>query len=390
ILLLLLFALSVDHTKITQDQSPGNHGNAGLDPGSFRCELDPKLTEKDLPFFIPDIQGTWGSACGRNRGVFVVDPPDGHTYDCGNMPADWGVSNAADIANLTKTKPSVALKAYGNFVEAVYNTTIGKTAQACDFDALTVLTCGREEPWRTAPWYDQLKAPIRAVNIGGLFVLERWIVPTFTSWGDESGIRDQHSFSEKCGELGTCEVLKDHWKNWYTPQDFKDMKEVGLNSIRLPVGWWYFAAKTAMSAAPYIVPDEDLYDAHHPITDVVRWAKDAGLYVILDLHGAPGSQNGLDNSGLASPDPNEIVWGETWMYSPENYGDTVRILAAMAEYINHIEDSFGLDNIMALELLNEPWAHLDLGLVRDFYVTSITAVRLVRPLMPIIIHDSFR
>ncbi|CAB1102552.1 GH5 [Ectocarpus sp. CCAP 1310/34] len=116
----------------------------------------------------------------------------------------------------------------------------------------------------------------------------------------------------------------------------------------------------------------------------------AGLYVILDLHGAPGSQNGLDNSGFTSPDPNEIVWGETWMYSPENNGNTVRILAAMAEYINHIEDSFGLDNIMALELLNEPWAHLDLGRVRDFYVTSITAVRLVRPLMPIIIHDSFR
>ncbi|CAN0582054.1 unnamed protein product, partial [Ectocarpus sp. 12 AP-2014] len=100
---------------------------------------------------------------------------------------------------------------------------------------------------------------------------------------------------------------QDHWKNWYTPQDFKDMKKVGLNSIRLPVGWWYFAAKTTMSAAPYIVPDEDLYDAHHPITDVIRWAKIAGLYVILDLHGAPGSQNGLDNSGLTSPDPNEIV-----------------------------------------------------------------------------------
>lgn len=46
------------------------------------------------------------------------------------------------------------------------------------------------------------------------------------------------------------------------------------------------------------------------------------------------------------------------MYSPENFGNTVRTLAAMAEYVNHIEDSFGLDNIMALELLNEPWAHL--------------------------------
>lgn len=61
---------------------------------------------------------------------------------------------------------------------------------------------------KTAPWYEQIKAPIRAVNIGGLFVLERWIVPTFTTWGDETGIRDQYSFSEKCGELGTCDTLK--------------------------------------------------------------------------------------------------------------------------------------------------------------------------------------
>ncbi len=35
--------------------------------------------------------------------------------------------------------------------------------------------------------------------------------------------------------------------------------------------------------------------------------RDAGLYVILDLHGAPGSQNGLDNSGLMSPNPDELV-----------------------------------------------------------------------------------
>lgn len=80
----LLFPLSLSLPIVffltRQDQAPGNHGNAGLDPVTFKCELDPKLTEKDLPFFIPDIQGTWGAACGRNRGVFVVDPPDGHTY----------------------------------------------------------------------------------------------------------------------------------------------------------------------------------------------------------------------------------------------------------------------------------------------------------------------
>lgn len=70
---------------------------------------------------------------------------------------------------------------------------------------------------KTAPWYDQIKAPIRAVNIGGLFVLERWILPTFTKWGEETGIVDQHSFSEKCGELGTCDELKVSGEELITP-----------------------------------------------------------------------------------------------------------------------------------------------------------------------------
>ena len=55
----------------------------------------------------------------------------------------------------------------------------------------------------------------------------------------------------------------------------------GLNTIRLPVGFWYFAEKAGVDPSPYVVPDEDLYDAHHPITDVIRWANEAGLHIIL-------------------------------------------------------------------------------------------------------------
>ena len=51
------------------------------------------------------------------------------------------------------------------------------------------------------------------------------------------------------------------------------MQRAGLNTVRLPVGWWYFAPKFAVSPQPYILPDEDLYDRHHPITDVIGWAK---------------------------------------------------------------------------------------------------------------------
>lgn len=53
-----------------------------------------------------------------------------------------------------------------------------------------------------------------------------------------------------------------------------------LNTIRLPVGYWYFAKKAGLDPSPYIVPDEDLYASDHPITNVIRWANQAGLAII--------------------------------------------------------------------------------------------------------------
>jgi len=108
----------------------------------------------------------------------------------------------------------------------------------------------------------------------------------------------------------------------------------------------------------------------------------------LDLHGAPGSQNGLDNSGQRSTDPNPARWGFQWFYDPDMQAATVKVLVAMAKYINVLQQQ-GLDNIVALELLNEPWVFNDMSIVRDFYVDAITAVRAVNDL-PLFIHDAFR
>ena len=71
----------------------------------------------------------------------------------------------------------------------------------------------------------------------------------------------------------------------------------------------------------------------------------------IDLHGAPGSQNGFDNSGhrINSPvSPGEIGWGE---------GDTVKqtleVLQIMSTRYLAQNNS---DVVVALELLNEPLA----------------------------------
>ena len=37
------------------------------------------------------------------------------------------------------------------------------------------------------------------------------------------------------------------------------------------------------------------------LIQAVQWAREFGFTVMIDLHGAPGSQNGQDNSGLIGP-----------------------------------------------------------------------------------------
>lgn len=81
------------------------------------------------------------------------------------------------------------------------------------------------------------------------------------------------------------------------------MKAMGLNSVRLPVGWWYWADSAGIDREPYTTPKQGINDADHPIVRVIKMAQQNDLVVIVDLHGAPGSQNGLDNSGLRSNDP---------------------------------------------------------------------------------------
>ena len=97
-------------------------------------------------------------------------------------------------------------------------------------------------------------------------------------------------------------------------------------------------------------------------------AKDAGLVVVLDLHGAPGSQNGLDNSGQRSNDtrPERFTsfsyyyillpfhrfrrWGAHWFYDRENQDATTEILVQMSAYIDFLNKS-GIDNVVALGIL---------------------------------------
>jgi glucan 1,3-beta-glucosidase len=74
------------------------------------------------------------------------------------------------------------------------------------------------------------------------------------------------------------------------------------------------------------------------------WAGNAGLKVLIDLHGAPGSQNGFDHSGRKRS-------RQHWTDNRSNIDRTLAIISTMAKEFS--QDKYR-SSVAAIELLNEP------------------------------------
>lgn len=158
--------------------------------------------------------------------------------------------------------------------------------------------------------------------------------------------------------------LENHWSSFYNENDFALMKQYGLNFVRIPVGYW---SVTPLSGDPYV---QGAYDHLHT---AVSWAGKHGLKVMIDLHGAPGSQNGFDNSGRRGP----IDWTQ---------GNTV---TQTKNALNKIRDDFGNNAaVAAIELLNEPMGpSLDMNVVKQFYYDGWGNLR--NTPVAVVFHDAF-
>ncbi|KAF9557434.1 glycoside hydrolase family 5 protein [Agrocybe pediades] len=203
---------------------------------------------------------------------------------------------------------------------------------------------------------------IRGVNLGGWLVLEPWITPSlFESTGNDN-IIDEFTLGQFMDKGAAQELLTNHWETWITEDDFAQIQAAGLNHVRIPIGYWSIPLTSSdtsesTSVAPYI-PGAWTY-----LLRALDWAEIHNIHVIVDLHGAPGSQNGYDNSGQRTNNP---VWGDT----PDNITRTVDTLAFMVREAG--------DKIDVLELLNEAagfkggnWP----GAIRQFWLDGYAAVR---------------
>lgn len=137
-----------------------------------------------------------------------------------------------------------------------------------------VVTFGYTSAWPYGQW------TLRGVNTGSWLVLEKWITPQVFA-GLPDSVVDEYTLCQYLGQTKALQRLRAHWDSWITEADFKFWADTGLNHVRLPIGYW---ALDIRPGEPWVSGSWDY------VVKAATWAKKYKLQLMIDLHGAPGSQ----------------------------------------------------------------------------------------------------
>lgn len=163
---------------------------------------------------------------------------------------------------------------------------------------------------------------IRGTNLGN------WLNPEGYMFGFQK-VNSVHFIDEMLrqavGPYAT-DVFWARFKNNYiTEADIAFIASTGANTIRLPFHYKLFTAEDYMGLAAN-------QDGFQRIDQLVEWCRKYGLYVILDMHDAPGGQTGdnIDDSygypWLLECEASQALYADIWQRIADHYKNEPVIL----------------------------------------------------------------
>ncbi|KAI0555596.1 beta-1,6-glucanase [Xylaria curta] len=217
---------------------------------------------------------------------------------------------------------------------------------------------------------------IRGVNFGSWLICEPFFMNN--EWTNTMGcgssksefdcMRDHYSGNNRAA--GNAAFQK-HWSTYITPATVQSVHDVGLNTIRIPIGYWSYTAIVDTASEPFA--DGNLMLPY--LDAVVQKAADLGIYVIIDLHGAPGGQQ---QDVFTGQNPNPAGF-----YNSYDYGRAEKWLSWMT---NRIHTNAAYKTVGMIEVLNEPVSQHDANgrypapgqvpsMIQTYYPGALAAVR---------------
>jgi len=203
---------------------------------------------------------------------------------------------------------------------------------------------------------------LRAMGLGGWMLQEGYMLQTADFASAQFEIKNK--IEELIGIEDT-ELFYDAWlQNHVQRSDIDSMASWGFNAVRLPMHYNLFTLP---------VQDEPITDQHtwlnkgFELTDsLISWCKQNEMYVLLDLHGAPGGQG--YESAISDYDPTKPSLWE----SKANRNKTVALWKKLAE--RYADEPW----VMGYDLLNETNWNMDNGIqLRNLFREITDSIRTV-------------
>lgn len=229
----------------------------------------------------------------------------------------------------------------------------------------------------SAPPRDPSQAPApfvraeggRLVGPGGETLLLRgvglgnWLLPEGYMWGFGDRAAAPRQIEALVVDLVGAERATRFWRDFrdvfITEDDVTAIALAGFDHVRLPVNW------------RVLMTDDGAWreDGFALVDRLIAWCRDAGLLVLLDLHGAPGGQTGTNIDDSA---------GRPELFMDDRFADlTVALWTEIARRYA------GEPTVLGYDLLNEPlpneWQDTYRDALVDLYRRLTAAVRAVDP-----------
>lgn len=195
---------------------------------------------------------------------------------------------------------------------------------------------------------------LRGTNLGN------WFEPEGYMWlfdgGPQSPSEIRALVYELLGPDGSQAFWQKYLDTYVTQDDIRLLHRAGFNVVRVPLHYSFFASDDA--------------EGFKLLDRLIGWCRAEGIYVVLDMHEAPGGQTGtnIDDSG-----------GYPWLFqSPQAQAEMIAIWRRLAaRYSNN-------PTVLGYDLLNEPIPPFPklqplLHLLAPFYERLSEAIRGVDP-----------
>ena len=221
-------------------------------------------------------------------------------------------------------------------------------------------------------------APDAFVRVDGQYLIEpdgdtlfimgtnlgNWLNPEGYMFGfrktNSAGMIDR-MFCEMVGPDFTAEFWKLFKDTYVTRADIEFIASTGANTIRVPFHYKLFTDEDYMGLS-------SAQDGFKRLDDVIGWCREFGLYVILDMHDAPGGQTGdnIDDSygypWLLESETSQQLFCDIWKRIAEYYRNEPVVLGY--DLINEPIAPY-FDNVAELNALLEPLHKRVTAMIRE-------------------------